>query len=131
MTLGTDKPEAERDDLDISFDYIGPGYGQVSPGCLEASALLARTEGIFLDPISSGQAMAGRLETICRTRIGGWSKVSLFGGVDPCALFLGDRAFHVVGQQLHTETGITGLQCTYLDAIGYIGLGGKLWQRVE
>lgn len=54
----------ERDDLDISFDYIGPGYGELSPGCLEAIALLARTEGILLDPSYSGKAMAGLIDHI-------------------------------------------------------------------
>ena len=53
-----------RDDLSISFDYIGPGYGIVSPGGLEAIALLARTEGILLDPIYSGKAMAGLIDHI-------------------------------------------------------------------
>jgi 1-aminocyclopropane-1-carboxylate deaminase/D-cysteine desulfhydrase-like pyridoxal-dependent ACC family enzyme len=57
-----------RDDLDISFDYIGPGYGKVSPGGLEAIALLARTEGIFLDPIYSGKAMAGLIDQIRHER---------------------------------------------------------------
>ncbi len=53
-----------RDDLSISFDDIGPGYGIVSPGGLEAIALLARTEGILLDPIYSGKAMAGLIDQI-------------------------------------------------------------------
>lgn len=54
----------ERDDLRITFDYIGPGYGQASTGCLEAIALLARTEGILLDPVYSGKAMAGLIDHI-------------------------------------------------------------------
>ena len=58
----------ERGDLDISFDYIGPGYGQASPGCLEAIALLARTEGILLDPVYSGKAMAGLIDQIRHDR---------------------------------------------------------------
>ena len=53
-----------RDDFDVSFDYIGSGYGQVSPGGLEAIALLARTEGILVDPIYSGKAMAGLIDHI-------------------------------------------------------------------
>eukprot|EP00913_Durusdinium_trenchii_P005647 g5265.t1 len=53
-----------RDELDITFDYIGPGYGVVSSGCLEAIALTARMEGIFLDPTYSGKALAGLIDHI-------------------------------------------------------------------
>jgi len=65
----------EREDFDISFDYIGPGYGQVSPGCLEAIALLARTEGILLDPIYSGKAMAGLIDHIRNGRFNSDQKI--------------------------------------------------------
>lgn len=54
----------ERDELDITFDYIGPGYGILSDGCCEALTMLARTEGILLDPTYSGKAMAGLIDHI-------------------------------------------------------------------
>lgn len=54
----------QRDDLDITFDYIGPGYGQVSQGCLEAIQLLGRTEAVLLDPVYSGKAMAGLIDDL-------------------------------------------------------------------
>lgn len=49
---------------DFSFDlrFVGPGYGVPSEGALEAIEKLARTEGIFLDPIYSGKAFHGLLE---------------------------------------------------------------------
>ena len=53
-----------RESVDITFDYIGPGYGCVSAGCLEAIALLARTEGILLDPVYSGKALAGLIDHV-------------------------------------------------------------------
>ena len=60
----------KRDDLEITFDYIGPGgYGSVSPGCLEAIALLARTEGILVDPVYSGKALAGLIDHIRAGRL--------------------------------------------------------------
>ena len=50
-------------DGDVFYSVLSfPGYGQLSPGCLEAIALLARTEGIFIDPTYSGKAMAGLIE---------------------------------------------------------------------
>ena len=57
----------QRNDLHITFDHIGPGYGKVSDSGLEAIQLLARTEAVLLDPIYSGKAMAG---LIADTRAG-------------------------------------------------------------
>lgn len=51
-------------DIDITFEHIAPGYGVVSEGALEAISLLARTEGILLDPIYTGKAMAGLIHDI-------------------------------------------------------------------
>jgi len=53
-----------RDDVDVTFDYIGPAYGECSADGLEAMALLARTEGILLDPIYSAKAMAALVDDI-------------------------------------------------------------------
>ncbi|MEW5958477.1 MAG: D-cysteine desulfhydrase family protein, partial [Chloroflexota bacterium] len=47
------------DDIVVYDDYIGQGYGIPSPEGTEAIRLVARTEGIFLDPVYSGKAMAG------------------------------------------------------------------------
>jgi D-cysteine desulfhydrase family pyridoxal phosphate-dependent enzyme len=44
--------------------YIGEGYGIPTAACLEAIRLLARNEGIFLDPVYSGKAMAGMIDHI-------------------------------------------------------------------
>ena len=57
-----------REDIDITFDQIPPGYGQLSAKCLEAMQLLARTEGILLDPIYTSKAAAGLIHDIraCR-----------------------------------------------------------------
>jgi 1-aminocyclopropane-1-carboxylate deaminase/D-cysteine desulfhydrase-like pyridoxal-dependent ACC family enzyme len=54
--------------IDVTFDYIGPAYGELSSGGLEAIALLARTEGILLDPIYSGKAMACLIDDIRQGR---------------------------------------------------------------
>lgn len=54
----------DPDDVDITFDHIAPGYSKVSEGCLEAISLLARTEGILLDPVYTGKAVAGLLHDV-------------------------------------------------------------------
>lgn len=46
-------------DFDFRLDYVGDGYGVPSEEGRAAITLLARTEGIFLDPIYSGKAFAG------------------------------------------------------------------------
>ncbi len=53
-------------DADLVHDesYAGPAYGIPTEGCLEAIALLARHEAIFLDPVYSGKAMAGLIDHI-------------------------------------------------------------------
>ena len=38
---------------------VGGGYGVPTPACREAVVLAARTEGIILDPVYTGKAMAG------------------------------------------------------------------------
>jgi 1-aminocyclopropane-1-carboxylate deaminase/D-cysteine desulfhydrase-like pyridoxal-dependent ACC family enzyme len=58
------EPGITRDDVNVTFDYIGPAYGECSAAGLEAMALLARTEGILLDPIYSGKAMAALIDDI-------------------------------------------------------------------
>ena len=51
---------ALRDDaFEIRSGYAGDGYGIPTPGMIEAVGLLARLEGIVLDPVYSGKAMAG------------------------------------------------------------------------
>ena len=40
-------------------DQIGDGYGSATRECLIAIRLAARTEGLLLDPVYSGKAMAG------------------------------------------------------------------------
>jgi L-cysteate sulfo-lyase len=47
-------------------DYVGDGYGISTDGMIEAVELLARTEGIFLDPVYSGKGFAGLIDLIRR-----------------------------------------------------------------
>jgi L-cysteate sulfo-lyase len=50
-------------------DYVGPGYGQPTAGMTEAVLLLARLEGVLLDPVYSGKAMAGMIDLIRKGEI--------------------------------------------------------------
>jgi D-cysteine desulfhydrase len=51
-----------REDVVCLDDYLGEGYTLPTPGMIEAVRLLARTEGILLDPTYTGKAMAGLID---------------------------------------------------------------------
>ena len=53
------KRALRNDAFEIRSGYGGGGYGIPTPGMIEAVGLLARLEGIVLDPVYSGKAMAG------------------------------------------------------------------------
>ena len=53
-----------RDAVRANCEYIGAGYGLPTDGMLEAVSLLARTEGILLDPVYAGKGMAGLIGLI-------------------------------------------------------------------
>jgi len=54
----------------LRADYVGEGYGILSSGCAEAIQLLARSEGVLLDPVYTGKAMAGLIDLIRTGEIG-------------------------------------------------------------
>ena len=45
-------------------DWVGPGYSLPSPEMVEAVRMLAQVEGILLDPVYTGRAMAGLIDMI-------------------------------------------------------------------
>jgi L-cysteate sulfo-lyase len=51
-----DLPDAS---VRVNDAHVGPGYGQPTATMREAVALCARLEGLLLDPVYSGKAMAG------------------------------------------------------------------------
>jgi L-cysteate sulfo-lyase len=54
-----------RESVMANCDYVGGGYGVPTPGMVEAVTLVARLEGILLDPVYSGKGMAGLID-LCR-----------------------------------------------------------------
>ena len=54
--------------VQANCDYVGAGYGIPTEGMAEAVKLLARQEGIFLDPVYSGKGMAGLIDLIRKGR---------------------------------------------------------------
>jgi L-cysteate sulfo-lyase len=58
------------EDIQNSGEYIGDGYGIPSSQGIEMIKIVARTEGIFLDPVYSGKAMACLFDHIKRGLLG-------------------------------------------------------------
>jgi len=48
----------------IEGTYVGPGYAALTEASRTAVRLLARTEGILLDPVYTGKAMAGLVDLV-------------------------------------------------------------------
>ncbi|OUS04840.1 1-aminocyclopropane-1-carboxylate deaminase [Rhodobacterales bacterium 52_120_T64] len=66
---------------------LAPGYGIVGPTTREALTLMARTEGVFLDPVYSGKTFAGLLGLLKEDRIQRGQKVVLLHTGGQPALF--------------------------------------------
>jgi L-cysteate sulfo-lyase len=53
----------------VEDGFMGPGYGILTPAAAEAIRLAAETEGLLLDPVYSGKAMAGLLGLVRAGRL--------------------------------------------------------------
>jgi L-cysteate sulfo-lyase len=60
--LGCDAVEASA--IEVDGAHRGSGYGIPTEGMFEAVRLMARSEGLLLDPVYSGKAFAGMLHDI-------------------------------------------------------------------
>jgi L-cysteate sulfo-lyase len=58
------KGGVRREAVVANCDYVGEGYGIPTEGMGKAVCMLAREEGILLDPVYSGKAMAGMIDLI-------------------------------------------------------------------
>lgn len=56
------------DAIDIDGSQLGEGYGLPTPAMLEAVRLLARCEGLLVDPVYSGKALAGLMSDLRQGR---------------------------------------------------------------
>jgi 1-aminocyclopropane-1-carboxylate deaminase/D-cysteine desulfhydrase-like pyridoxal-dependent ACC family enzyme len=54
----------------IVLEEYGGTYGVPTPACVDAIRLAARSEGLILDPVYTGKAMAGLVDLVRRRRWG-------------------------------------------------------------
>jgi D-cysteine desulfhydrase family pyridoxal phosphate-dependent enzyme len=64
---GRGRPAA---DVVVDHEHVGAGYGEISPAAIEAMTIAARTEGLVLDPVYTGKAMAALVTRVRDGRIG-------------------------------------------------------------
>jgi D-cysteine desulfhydrase len=76
--IGVPAPTAEPRVVD---GHLGPGYGKRSAEGEAAAALVARTEGVFLDPVFGAKAMAGLLAAVAGGEVAGPVVFLVGGGV--------------------------------------------------
>ncbi|HEV7661973.1 MAG TPA: pyridoxal-phosphate dependent enzyme [Chloroflexota bacterium] len=62
-------------DVESYDEYVGQGYGAATDASLAAMQLAARTEGLLLDPVYTGKAMAGLIDQARRGVVGQQSTV--------------------------------------------------------
>ncbi|MDD3169189.1 MAG: D-cysteine desulfhydrase family protein [Eubacteriales bacterium] len=75
----------DRDKIICHEEYVGEGYSKPTAELKEAIELLARTEGVLLDPVYSGKTMAGLIGLIRKNVIRKGSTVVFLhtGGFTP------------------------------------------------
>ncbi|MCL4151263.1 UNVERIFIED_CONTAM: hypothetical protein GTU68_056208 [Idotea baltica] len=59
-----------EDRITVLDDWVGAGYGRCTTKSTEAITLVARKEGILLDPVYTGKGMAGMLDCIRASSVG-------------------------------------------------------------
>jgi len=62
--LGLKNYEFTPNEIIVNYDYMGNGYAIPTNECIEAIRIVAKTEGILLDPVYTGKAMAGVIDLI-------------------------------------------------------------------
>jgi L-cysteate sulfo-lyase len=50
--------------LRLDRDQVGAGYGHLVPAVADAMRLMARTEGLLIDPVYTGRALAGLVDAV-------------------------------------------------------------------
>ena len=79
-------------DINVCDAVHAPGYGRLNGSVREAISMAARLEGLLLDPVYTGKAMAGLIAHVRKRRLGAGSRVLFIhtGGL-PAIFAYGDK----------------------------------------
>lgn len=75
------------DEVHTSDAYVGEGYGIITEAGLEAIELIARSEGILIDPVYTAKAFSGVIDYVKQGRIASDSSVTFIHTGGAPALF--------------------------------------------
>ena len=85
--LGSDLRVSRDTDLHMDNSYYLPGYEQPNEKASEAIKMLARLEGLFVDPVYTGKALAGLIDHIRTGKVEPGSNVVFWHTGGATALF--------------------------------------------
>ena len=88
-TAGAADRPVPKGEIHIDHTRFGAGYGKPTPECLEAIRAAARLEGLILDPVYTGKAMAGLIGWIREGRFTEHQSVLFWHTGGSPALFAG------------------------------------------
>ena len=63
--IGVENPVRDEEIINVD-DYVGEGYGVMTDAGFEAIRTIAKCEGVFLDPVYTGKAMAGLTDYLAK-----------------------------------------------------------------
>jgi L-cysteate sulfo-lyase len=84
-----------RERVNTNGNYYGEGYGQVTDSMLEAVKTCAELEGLLLDPVYSGKAMAGLFDLCRKGEIAPGSRVMFLHTGGSAGLFAYQEVFNL------------------------------------
>ena len=87
--LGLPGTDTRTGDVVVVGGYLGPGYGVPSPAGEQAARLVARAEGVFLDPVFGAKAMASLADVALAGQLDGPVVFLVTGGAP--TLFSGPK----------------------------------------
>lgn len=91
-------PAVSRSDVVALDEWVGPGYSLPTPEMVDAVRLLASVEGVLMDPVYTGKAMAGLIELIRRGHFADNENVLFVHTGGAPALFAYQSEFSSTGQ---------------------------------
>ena len=80
-------PNAPKGAFELYDSFVGQAYGDATTACLDAVSLMARKEGILLDPVYSGKVFAGLLAQQTAKQFSNQSQVLMLHSGGSPALF--------------------------------------------
>ncbi|NVK98231.1 D-cysteine desulfhydrase [Ruegeria pomeroyi] len=88
-----------RSGVRANCDHVGPGYGLPTEAMCEAVRMLARLEGLLLDPVYTGKAMAGLIDLTRQGYFDGMANIVFLHTGGSAALFGYPEIFGLPGYQ--------------------------------